>query len=150
MLLKQLSFLFLLLFSTTILFAQQELIGTWERVQDEATNEEELFEGNVLEVKLINEKFIAELIQLVPDTEAYGYKLGQIKWKNFKKIAKNKYLIDLLLMEVDDNFEFKKVVYLKANLLLIDNNTIKIRIGDHPLLFTGKMQKFVRIELDNS
>lgn len=146
----RLTFLFVFLLFNTCLFAQQELEGTWKRVQDEATNEEEFFEGNILEVQLEDAKFIGKLIQLVPDAKQYGYKVGQVKWKNFQKIAADKYLIDLLLMDVDDNFEFKEVVYLKANLTLIDADTIKIRIGDHPRIFSGKMQKYVRIGLENS
>ncbi len=138
-----------LLFCCT-LFAQQELVGTWKRVQDEATNEEEIFEGNILEVKFQNDVFIGQLIQLVPDAKVYGYKVGQIKWKNFQKISTNNYLLELLLMAKDDDFEFNKVVYLKANLLLIDPDTIKIRFEDHPRIFSGQMQKYIRVGLENS
>lgn len=150
MLLSRLTFLLTFIIICNNTFAQETLEGTWKRVQDEATNEEELFEGNILEVKSKQGQIIAELIQLVPEAKTYGYKLGQIKWKNFQKISENKFLIDLLLMDVDDNFEFKEAVYLKANLLLIDPKTIKVRIGEHPRIFTGKMQKFIRIDLDNS
>lgn len=140
----------LCLLISNLILGQHQLQGTWKRVQDEAANEEEFFEGNILQVKLSDNKWIGELIQVVPDASRYGYKPGMIKWSNFQQIIETKFLMEVLLMDYDDDFKFRKKVYLKSNLLIIDHNTIKIRIMDHPRLFSGQLQKYIRVDLEDA
>src|SRR6185436_12788231 len=83
--------------------AQVDLIDQWLRVDDKIQNPTDpdipVQDSTIIDVKKVNGVLKGILIHLPEAAIDYGYSVGQVKWGQFKKIAKNTWELQGLLME---------------------------------------------------
>lgn len=138
-------FIILSLLYSAQLFAQSALAGVWQRVQDESATDTEIFAGNRIEVTKVDGKWVGIFLDVSPDASAYGYKPGQIKWKNIKKAGKKGFKCALLLTDPEDFEDPTLYKRLKANMILIESDDV-LFIRFDEWYGDGDKQKFIRIE----
>jgi len=138
--------------SCLYLSGQQDLIGQWYRVDDQLLNPgvgiTETQDSCIIEVTELDSTRFGLLIRVPKNSMEYGYSVGQIKWKNFKKNGDNGYVFEGLLMDKGPTGNFDTPVYIKAYMILLENkNTILLWSEDQSSRFGGQKQKWIRLNL---
>jgi hypothetical protein len=131
-------------------FAQTELIDQWYRVDDRIQNPNDkdmpTQDSTILEVKEISGSIVGILVRIPKTSIEYGYAVGQIKWKNFRKTGRDTFELEGLLMDYGESGQFDVPVYLKVYMQLIDNkNTIQLWTDSQGDRFNWAKQKWIRL-----
>lgn len=142
--------LFIVFILTIQLNAQEELIGNWYRVEDRAMNPNDsdmpTQDSTILEVKYYQGELVGILMKVPKTSIPYGYKTGQVKWKNITKTGKNQFELYGLLMEIGTPGIFDKATWLKVQVNLIENkNTILLYTDSQGDRFNWSKQKWIRL-----
>lgn len=116
---------------------QEKLLGSWERYGDR-------YAGLTVQVVKEGESFKAAIIFSPDSCKLNGFVNGDIKWKNIKNTTENKYEFEDLAKRqliFTDKFEPS---YTLANLELVSEDEIYIRLFSKGLEDIGTEQKWKR------
>jgi hypothetical protein len=120
---NSLGFQFFIVFLIVSCQQKEKLLGKWERYGDPLS-------GMIIEISNIGGSFKAEIISAPDSVQQKGFFIGDIKWRDIKKIDKNKYeYVDLKKTGIpySEPIRFKSENGL-ARLELIDDSIIKTRL----------------------
>ncbi len=104
------------------------------------------FSGNIIEILQSNGHYHGKLVHLSTGTAAYGYSFGDVKWKGIKRIGKRTFVFDGLLLRSDMTRTFNGPIYVQCQLIIMDENHIKIVALSEELDFLGQQQVWERIQ----
>lgn len=95
------------------------LVGKWQRV--EADN---MFNGLVVNVEALDDGYRGLIVEMSPELESIGYRIGDTKWKNVKKLKSGLYVYE----DLGKNTETKETLWfeMNINISLEDPDTITI------------------------
>lgn len=130
--------------------AQEDLVDQWLRVDDRIQNPNDddmpTQDSTIIEVKEAEGILVGILIRIPVKSTHYGYSVGQLKWKNFKKTESNNFELEGLLMDYGPSGNFDLPVYLKVYMQLVDNkNTILLWTENQGDRFNWAKQKWIRL-----
>jgi hypothetical protein len=130
--------------------AQSDLVDQWYRIDDRTQNpidtDMPTQDSTILEVKELSGDLVGILIRIPKTSVDYGYAVGQIKWKNFKKTGDSSFELEGLLMEQGVSGKFDMPSYLIVYMQLVDNkNTILLWTDNQGDRFNWAKQKWIRL-----
>lgn len=141
--------LVLIVWIPTLSFSQDELKGQWLRIEDRIQNPDawvgENYDSTIVKVKEVDGNLIGIMQKVPKNAVNHGYSVGQIKWRNIKRIDNNNFELEGLLMDYGTFGNFDNPVYIKVYFQLVDNNTIILRTDEQSGRFGGTNQKWIRI-----
>lgn len=102
-----------------------KLVGIWERVGDN-----QRFAGMRIQVTEDGDSFRAVIVKATEKCNENGFFEGDVKWKNIKKTAENKYEYEGLLKDASD-YKVKSSFYSPYYLEIINDSLIYTRISSN-------------------
>lgn len=141
-------YIFLLLFSYC--HAQIDLKGQWLRIDDDINNPKawkgENYDSTIIEVLDRDGSIIGIMLKVPQNAVDHGYSVGQIKWKNFKKIDDVTLEFEGLIMIHGPKKSYDVEKYIKVYMIMEDWNTIKLWVADDNGEIGGTKQKWIRLQ----
>lgn len=107
------------------------IVGEWERYDD-------LNKGTIIRVEKIGECYNAFLVKINESMYSYGFRTGEIYWKDVVKIEKNKYKALCLFKGYENSRQI--FGYSEQYIILISNDSLVTKnfISDERLISGGE------------
>ncbi|MDP1623783.1 MAG: hypothetical protein Q8M08_15765 [Bacteroidales bacterium] len=137
---KSVNLILFILISISLLTSckkEDKLVGNWERYGDR-------FEGMKIHVVKEGESFKASIVFVTDSIKLGGFVVGDIKWKNIKKITDNKYEFEDLAKKQSIYTDKFEPSYVLANLEMITDDEIHTRNFSKGLEAIGTEQTWKR------
>ncbi len=113
--------LVLIILISTGCFPQKKdiLVGKWQRVESD-----NMFNGLVVNVEALDDGYRGLILEMSPEMESIGYRIGDTKWKNVKKLKSGLYVFE----DLGKNTETKETLWfeMNMNISLEDPDTMTI------------------------
>lgn len=113
--------LVLIVLISTGCFPQKKdiLVGKWQRVESD-----NMFNGLVVNVEALDDGYRGLILEMSPEMESIGYRIGDTKWKNVKKLKSGLYVFE----DLGKNIETKETLWfeMNMNISLEDPDTLTI------------------------
>jgi len=132
----------LLIIPLTVLIigcAEDPILGTWERVEDEAA-------GSIVQVEVVGSSYHGRLIEPSGILEFLGFAVDDIKWRDIQPVGPNKWKGKDLIKMIDRDAKITSVEYKDVYFTLLGDGILEVRKFAREQELVGTVQKWRRVE----
>ncbi len=119
--------------------AEDPILGTWERIEDEAA-------GSIVQVEIVGRAYHGRLLKPLGILEFLGFAENDIKWRDIEPVGPNKWKGKDLIKMIDRDANITSVEYKDVYFTLLGDGVLEVRKFAKEQELVGTVQKWRRVD----